>query len=544
MDKLQEIARLTLALELVSECAGLADIDAVSRLVGDRLRWLFDFDTCVIALRIGDGVRWQSMRLGDEGLSTFVAATDDIAAQQALAQSALESGSPAVTGQPMLGIAYPLGNFDRTQGALCIYSATGYAHRDLRYLHYICSAVGAALLRIGQGQQLASARDLVSEQDRAARDEASAANRAKDDFLAMLAHELRNPLAPISAAAELLQIGKLDGEQIRKTSQVIGRQVKHMISLVDDLLDVSRVTQGLVDLDKTPLDVGQLVTDAIEQVAPLIQSRRHQLTVQLTPEATIVNADRKRLVQVIANILHNAAKYTPEGGRILLATEVRGAHVLIEVSDNGVGMSPEVAARAFDLFVQAERTSDRSLGGLGIGLALVKSLVGLHGGQVSCLSEGMGKGSRFIVCLQRLPAQDLPDAEAIDRQGDQERATSLRILVVDDNVDAATTLAMLLEALGHQVFVEYDSRSALARARLEAPQVCLIDIGLPEIDGNKLARQLRSQPETARSLLIAVTGYGSETDRQQTLDAGFDHHVVKPVHIDDLTALLCKPGRS
>lgn len=544
MDKLQEVARLTLALELVSECAGLADIDGVTRLVSDRLRWLFDFDTCVIALRTGDEVQWQSMRISDEGLSTFVADTKEFAPQQMLAQSALVSGSPAVSGQPMLGIAYPLGNPDRTEGALCIFSATGYAHRDLRYLHYICSALGGALLRIAQGQQLASARDLVSQQDRAARDEASAANRAKDDFLAMLAHELRNPLAPISAAAELLQMGKLAGDQSRKASQIIGRQVKHMISLVDDLLDVSRVTQGLVDLDNMPLDVGQLVTDAIEQVAPLIQSRHHQLTVRLTPVATIVKGDRKRLVQVIVNILNNAAKYTPEGGRILLTTEVRGAQVLIEVSDNGVGMAPAVALRAFDMFAQAERTSDRSLGGLGIGLALVKSLVGLHGGQVSCLSEGIGKGSEFTVRLPRLLGQESPVDNPVDGEGVQEKAAPLRILVVDDNVDAATTLAMLLEALGHQVFVEHGSRSALERARVEAPQVCLIDIGLPEIDGNELARQLRILPETARSLLIAVTGYGRDTDRQQTMAAGFDHHVVKPVHADELTALLCELGRS
>jgi PAS domain S-box-containing protein len=365
------------------------------------------------------------------------------------------------------------------------------------------------------------------------------ADRRKDEFLAMLAHELRNPLAPISAAAELLQIVKLDEGRVQRTSQIIGRQVRHMTSLVDDLLDVSRVTRGLVELDKAPLDVNHIVADAVEQLTPLIRARRHQLELHLTPDPTMVQGDRKRLVQVLANLLNNAAKYTHEGGNIQLRTAVRDENVLIEVSDNGIGMAPELVARAFDLFAQAERSSDRSSGGLGLGLALVRSLVELHHGTATCESAGLGKGSKFRICLPRLHLQDERYGER--RSGDgglPKLARSLRIMVVDDNADAAAMLAMLLEASGHQVVVEHGSRQALARAREEAPQVCLLDIGLPDMDGNELAQQLRAHPETAGSVLIAVTGYGQEKDREHSLAAGFDHHLVKPVDSTVLASIL------
>jgi PAS domain S-box-containing protein len=231
--------------------------------------------------------------------------------------------------------------------------------------------------------------------------ELEAASRAKDEFLAMLAHELRNPLAPIAAAAELLQIMPLDEKRVHQTSQVIGRQVRHMTALVDDLLDVSRLTRGLVDLDRAPLDIRHVVADAVEQVAPLIQSRRHHLALHLPQEMTMVSGDKKRLIQVTANILNNAAKYTPHNGNIVLSVEVHAEHVVIEVEDDGIGMEADVAARAFDLFTQAERTPDRSSGGLGLGLALVRTLTELHSGRVSCKSRGLGKGSTFSVYLPR-----------------------------------------------------------------------------------------------------------------------------------------------
>jgi PAS domain S-box-containing protein len=360
----------------------------------------------------------------------------------------------------------------------------------------------------------------------------------KDEFLAMLAHELRNPLAPIGAAAQLLQMGALDEARVRQTSQIIGRQVHHMTSLVDDLLDVSRVTRGLVKLDRAQIDIGHVVADAIEQVTPLIRARHQHLGLQLTPEAPLVIGDKKRLVQVIVNLLNNAAKYTREGGQLLLKTEVRDAHVLIEVADNGIGMAPELVSRAFDLFVQAERTSDRSSGGLGLGLALVKSLVDLHRGTVSCESAGVGMGSTFTVCLPRLLALDRGNDSPAPNPLLRESTAPLRILVVDDNVDAASMLSMLLESSGHEVVVEYGSHAALERARIEAPQVCILDIGLPEMDGNELAQRLRALPQTADSVLIAVTGYGQDSDRGQTFAAGFDHHLVKPVDTKKLSAIL------
>ena len=236
---------------------------------------------------------------------------------------------------------------------------------------------------------------------RTTQEQLTIADRRKDEFLAMLAHELRNPLAPIGAAADLLQIARLDEAKVRQTSQIIGRQVRHMTSLVDDLLDVSRVTRGLVELHAERLDIRQVANEAIEQVMPLIRSRRQHLALVLAPAAPMVMGDRKRLVQVLANLLNNAAKYTPEGGHITLATEVRAGQVLLQVKDDGIGMAPELVARAFELFSQAERSSDRSLGGLGLGLALVKSLVDLHHGSVACASAGQGEGSTFTVCLPR-----------------------------------------------------------------------------------------------------------------------------------------------
>jgi len=366
------------------------------------------------------------------------------------------------------------------------------------------------------------------------------ASRHKDEFLAMLAHELRNPLSPIKAAAQLLQRPPLGEERILQTSRIIERQVVHMTNLVDELLDVSRVSRNLVELERAPLDIRQVVGDAVEQVTPLMQARRHHLDIHLGPESAVVAGDQKRLVQTIANLLNNAGKFTHEGGRIRLSVNVLDAQMLVEVADNGIGMSPHTAEHAFDLFAQAERSADRSQGGLGLGLALVKRLVELHGGTVQCRSAGLGKGSTFTVCLPRLAVRDPigtpPDGQAVPGK----HADALRILVVDDNEDAAGTLAMLLETMGHRVAVEHGSRQALERAVKDVPRVCLLDIGLPEMDGNELATQLRARPETAGAVLIAVTGYGQESDRRKSIGSGFDHHLVKPVDIDKLAAILAE----
>ncbi|MFP5391096.1 MAG: ATP-binding protein [Gammaproteobacteria bacterium] len=372
---------------------------------------------------------------------------------------------------------------------------------------------------------------------KAAERELTDANRRKDEFLAMLAHELRNPLAPIGAAADLLSLGSLDAERIRRTSAVIARQVRHMTSLVDDLLDVSRVTRGLVALEKLELDAKRIVHDAIEQVRPMMDARRQHFTLELPPDPAYVCGDHKRLVQVLTNLLGNAAKYTPEGGAIALRMRILDHRVCMAVADNGIGMAPDLVQRAFELFAQAERTSDRSQGGLGLGLALVKSLVELHNGSVTAHSAGLGKGSEFTVTLPRIDSPAPPTVP--DRRVAREPLEQgLHLLVVDDNADAASMLAMFLESAGHRVMIEHESRRALERARMERPQVCLLDIGLPDITGYELARRLRAQPETAHAVLVAVTGYGQDQDRRKAAEAGFDFHFVKPVDTQQLIRLL------
>jgi PAS domain S-box-containing protein len=362
------------------------------------------------------------------------------------------------------------------------------------------------------------------------------ADARKDEFLAMLAHELRNPLAPIRSAAEVLRRTQLDEDRLRRTSEVIARQADHMTSLVDDLLDVSRVTRGLVELSRERIDVRHIIHDATEQASPVMESRHHRLVVHHAP-AAFVMGDKKRLVQVASNLLNNAAKFTPEGGRIDVTTEVRGGEVLLSVTDDGIGMEPRTAARVFDLFAQAERTPDRSAGGLGLGLALVKSLIELHGGRVTAFSAGLGSGSTFTICLP-LAALEEDNRDQLLQPGPVHAAGPARITVVDDNVDAAAMLGLLLEASGHDVTVEASARHALAASREAPADIYLLDIGLPEIDGYELARRLKSQPETGDAVLIAVTGYGQESDRQEALAAGFDHHVVKPVHPEKLLSLL------
>jgi PAS domain S-box-containing protein len=370
-------------------------------------------------------------------------------------------------------------------------------------------------------------------------DELRAANRQKDQFLAMLAHELRNPLAPIMTAAQLLRMGRLDEKSVSNASEIIVRQATHMTDLVNDLLDVSRVTRGLVALEKDELDLNVIVAAAVEQVRPLVDARRHSLTLKLSGQPAHVIGDRTRLVQVISNILNNAAKYTAPGGSVLLAVTVDETRVFVTVRDNGVGIAPEILPYIFDLFTQAERTPDRSQGGLGIGLALVKSLITLHGGTVQAKSAGLGQGSEFSLCLPRVSAPAPADGQA-GRHGAGQDAGHLRVMVVDDNVDAAQMLAALLEVQGHAVSVEYDGKGALERARRERPDVLLLDIGLPDMDGYELARRLRAQPENGRATLVALTGYGQNQDREEAHQAGFDHYLVKPADLGQVNEVLAQ----
>jgi signal transduction histidine kinase/ActR/RegA family two-component response regulator len=371
--------------------------------------------------------------------------------------------------------------------------------------------------------------------------EIRAADQRKDEFLAMLAHELRNPLAPISAAADLLGMIASDAERVTQTGEIISRQVSHMTNLIDDLLDVARVTRGLVSYQKEPLDMRQILTEAVEQVNPLIAIRRHHLSLHLPPDPALVLADRKRLVQVVANLLGNASKYTPEGGSIALRLQVSPDEVSLEVSDNGIGMASGMVSRVFDLFTQAERTPDRSQGGLGLGLALVKNLVTAHEGTVHACSPGLGKGSTFTARLPCLKTQSfLREVQADGQAENNAFVQGMRVMVVDDNVDAANVLKMFLDATGHQVYIEHAAANGIECARRTSPHVCLLDIGLPDMDGHELARHLREIPQTADSLLIAVTGYGQDRDREKSMAAGFDHHFVKPVDIAKLAKILSR----
>ncbi|WP_168710033.1 PAS domain S-box protein [Massilia sp. Mn16-1_5] len=368
---------------------------------------------------------------------------------------------------------------------------------------------------------------------REAEEALEAANRRKDEFLAMLAHELRNPLAPISTAANLLTVASPDNSTIRKYSEIISRQVRHMTELVDDLLDVSRVTRGLVSIEKSELSIRDVIHGAIEQSTPLIDSRQHRLSVRLAQDDAAVLGDRTRLVQVLTNLLNNAAKYTPLGGHIVLAMEVKASCAHVSVADDGIGMDAQLLPHVFDLFTQAERTPDRSQGGLGLGLALVRSIMTLHGGNVTANSEGPGKGSTFTLSLPLLN-KEWKAADGFAAAATEDEPSPLRILVVDDNVDAAESLAALLQAQGHQVTIRENASSAIKEAASLHPDAMILDIGLPDMDGYELSRRLHGIPETRDALFIALTGYGQAHDKVLAKAAGFQHYFVKPV---DMTAL-------
>ncbi|HYO14338.1 MAG TPA: ATP-binding protein [Thermoanaerobaculia bacterium] len=372
------------------------------------------------------------------------------------------------------------------------------------------------------------------EREQAARREAEAASRSKDEFLAMLGHELRNPLSPILTALELMRLRA--GSLLEHERTVVERQVRHLVGLVDDLLDVSRITRGKIELKRRRLELSAVVAKAVEMASPLFEQRRHTLRVEVPPAGLPVDADEVRLAQVVANLLMNAAKYTEPGGVVAVKAEPRGDEVELAVEDSGVGIPPHLLPHVFDLFVQGERSIDRSQGGLGLGLAIVKSLTELHGGRVEAHSEGPGRGSRFVV---RLPlATELPAPfEAAGEVGAPSGVVRRRILIVDDNRDAAEMLAELLSLAGHETWIAEDGPSALALAAKIEPEVALLDIGLPVMDGHELAMRLRQQSQRPL-LLIAVTGYGQREDRERARAAGFDDHLVKPIDLEALRARI------
>jgi signal transduction histidine kinase/integral membrane sensor domain MASE1/CheY-like chemotaxis protein len=374
---------------------------------------------------------------------------------------------------------------------------------------------------------------------RASEAELRQANEAKDQFLALLAHELRNPLAPIRNALEILRTGKTDPPAAGQMHEMMERQTAHMVRLVDDLLDVSRITRGKIELRREKVDLRTAVERVVDTVRPLLDERGHDLRLSLPPEPIVLEADPTRLEQILSNLLINAAKYTPGPGTIDFSTARDGAQAVICVRDSGIGIRPEMLDRIFELFAQADRLPERVQEGLGIGLTLVRSLAQLHGGTVTAASAGPGRGSEFVVRLPCLPPHTALPPPAPQAPADPARAPRRRVLVVDDNADSAESLAILLQMQGHDVRMAHDGPSALAAAREQRPDLVLLDIGLPAgMDGYEVAQRLRPEPGLERAVIVAVTGFGQEEDRQRATDAGFDGHLVKPVDMQKLWRLL------
>ncbi|MDQ7968455.1 MAG: response regulator [Oxalicibacterium faecigallinarum] len=399
---------------------------------------------------------------------------------------------------------------------------------------YCVKGEGGTASRVARVSQDVSARKLSELQTQTA-------DRRKDEFLATLAHELRNPLGPILHAVQLMGLSQ-DLSQIEKGRLMIERQTRHLMRLVDDLLDISRITQGKVNIRCVPLSVKTFVMAAVEATQAFLDSRRHTLSVELPEDDLKVLGDVTRLSQVIANLLNNAAKYTVQGGHISLKVSVVGNQINISVSDNGIGISRENIGHIFDLFVQADHASDRAQDGLGIGLSLVKNLVTLHGGQVCAKSDGVERGSTFEVWLPIL-------TETVDDETpqviSQEHVSLLkekakRVMVVDDNIDATEMLVMALKTLNFEVAYSYDGPSALVLAESFLPDVVILDIGLPGMTGYEVATQLRAKEGLSGTRLIALSGYGKAKDRARAIEAGFDHHFLKPAAVNDLLPYLTK----
>ena len=414
----------------------------------------------------------------------------------------------------------------RSDGSVGWVSAKGVVLRD---------ASGRPARMLGVGMDLSETRRLTAELEVRA-NELALADRRKDEFLAMLAHELRNPLAPLSTALQLLRSGGTSNDRVLATAE---RQTRQLARLVDDLLDASRITQGKIALRPEPVLLDDVVTRALETARPAIDARGHVFELSLPAEPIRLEADPARLAQVVANLLDNAAKYTPPGGSIWLTAVRDRDGIVLTVRDTGAGLAPELLPSLFDLFVQGDRSLARSGGGLGIGLTIVRRLVELHGGRVEARSAGVGRGSEFVVHLPAPPPaapavvtpQPVPVAPS---------ATPLKVLLVEDNRDSAEVLGMVIELWGHELRVAYDAAAALDMLASWTPDAILSDLGLPRMDGYELARRIRRHPAVAGAVLIALSGYGRDEDKQAAIDAGFDHHLVKPPDLERLADLLSR----
>jgi PAS domain S-box-containing protein len=368
------------------------------------------------------------------------------------------------------------------------------------------------------------------------------ADRRKDEFLATLAHELRNPLAPMRSAVHILRLTSPSAPDVKWAHDVIDRQIQQMTRHVDDLLDLSRISRNQMMLRREPVELAAIVQAAVETSQPIIDHGRHVLTVQLPPRPVHIDGDQTRLAQVFSNLLNNAAKYTDDGGQITLSATEDGENVVVTVRDNGFGIAEELLPHIFDMFRQVDRTVDRSQGGLGIGLTLVRRLVEMHGGSVQARSEGLNRGSEFQV---RLPRMAVPSADALEPPVRFEPSPRrFRMLVVDDNVDSADSLGIMLRLMGNDVEVAYGGAQAVELAGASTPEVVLLDLDMPNMSGFEACRLIRELPSGSRATVIALTGFGQAADRQRTRDGGFDHHMVKPVDAAELMQLLGLLARS
>jgi signal transduction histidine kinase/ActR/RegA family two-component response regulator len=359
----------------------------------------------------------------------------------------------------------------------------------------------------------------------------------KDEFLATLAHELRNPLAPIRNSLQILRLTGESDPTLARVREMMERQLNLMVRLVDDLLEVSRITRGKIDLHFEPIALGSAIRAAIETSRPVIDAGRHRITIDVPSDLPKVRGDAIRLAQVFANLLNNAAKYTDDGGKIHVSAWHDGHEVIVAIRDTGIGIAADMLPRVFDMFTQVRRSSRRAQGGLGVGLTLVKSITELHGGRVNARSEGLGKGSEFIVTLP-VAAGEALEPRNPPHPPHPRVLLHRRMLVVDDNRDAADSLAMLLRLMGADVHVAYGGADALEGASTHIPAVMFVDLGMPDLDGYEVARRIRSNPSFTDSILVALTGWGQEEDRRRSSEAGFDHHLVKPVDIEVLEAVL------
>ncbi len=479
------------------------------------------------------------IRVLQTGRSVLVAELDD----ETLAGFAVDEDHLGFLRQMKLKslMVVPLKGRERTLGTISFATAESdrqFGPGDLRLAEDLAHRAAIAIENLRLTQEL---RDT---------------DRKKDEFLATLAHELRNPLAPVVNALHLMrnQPGVDPAMGFGPEQAMIARQINHLARLVDDLLDVSRISRGKIDLRRQPLELARIVRQAVEATEPLFQAKGHELTVSLPPAPIVLEADPTRLEQILWNLLNNAAKYTEPGGRVELSVglDPGGRDATIIVRDTGIGIAPDVLPHVFELFVQADGRTDRAQGGLGIGLSLVHELVRMHGGTIQARSAGLGQGSEFIVRLPRCEPLEVEDSDfdasllpAIPGLSGEPSPTHHRILVVDDNVDAALSLVKVLTRLyGQDVRVAHEGVSALAKAREFRPDLVLLDIGLPGMDGYEVARQIRSSPECEAAVLVAVTGWGQDADRTRAREAGFDRHLVKPVDPDVLRELLCELGAS